>query len=193
MPTASLAKPKGGEPRRDRPLRRQWAKAAGARVYDRACTGAGLTDIRQRPLRNAPFSAGLVVVAGGLNPIPFRTRPLNPPAPMVLCLKTRESRSLPGLPSTERKKLTRSFSSTKHIAIGPFRQGRSQARLTTSGLCAVRTPASGALPSASGASPPGSGDCASGPPASPRQAQTGSATKLKQYRGVEQPGSSSGS
>ena len=44
--------------------------------------------------------AGLVVMARGLNPIPFRTRPLNPSAPMVLCLKTRESRSPPGLQST---------------------------------------------------------------------------------------------
>jgi hypothetical protein len=34
------------------------------------------------------------------NPIPSRTRPLNSSAPMVLCLKTRESRSLPGLPRT---------------------------------------------------------------------------------------------
>ena len=33
------------------------------------------------------------------NPIPSRTRPLNAPAPMVLCLKTRESRSPPDLPS----------------------------------------------------------------------------------------------
>ena len=31
------------------------------------------------------------------HPIPFRTRTLNPFAPMVLCLKARESRSLPGL------------------------------------------------------------------------------------------------
>ena len=42
--------------------------------------------------------------SGGLsgvlkNPIPSRTRPLNAPAPMVLCLKARESRSPPGLPS----------------------------------------------------------------------------------------------
>ena len=34
------------------------------------------------------------------NPIPSRTRPLNAPAPMVLCLKTRESRSPPDLPRT---------------------------------------------------------------------------------------------
>src|SRR3954470_17295411 len=33
------------------------------------------------------------------NPIPSRTRPLNAPAPMVLCLKARESRSPPDLPS----------------------------------------------------------------------------------------------
>jgi hypothetical protein len=32
--------------------------------------------------------------------IPFRTRSLKPVAPMVLCLKARESRSLPGLPAT---------------------------------------------------------------------------------------------
>src|SRR3977135_215329 len=48
-----------------------------------------------------PSFAGLVVVAGSLNPIPSRTRPLNFPAPMVVRLKTRESRSLPGLPRTE--------------------------------------------------------------------------------------------
>ena len=44
--------------------------------------------------------AGLVALARSLNPIPSRTRPLNSSAPMVLCLKTRESRSLPGLPRT---------------------------------------------------------------------------------------------
>jgi hypothetical protein len=48
-----------------------------------------------------PSFAGLVVFAGSLNPIPFRTRPLNSPAPMVLSLKTWKSRSLPGLPRTE--------------------------------------------------------------------------------------------
>ncbi len=41
--------------------------------------------------------ADLVVLAGVPHPIPFRTRSLSPPAPMVLCLKARESRSLPGL------------------------------------------------------------------------------------------------
>src|SRR5215470_13850383 len=45
--------------------------------------------------------AGLVVLAGSLNPIPSRTRPSKSPAPMVLSLKTWKSRSLPGLPRTE--------------------------------------------------------------------------------------------
>ena len=48
-----------------------------------------------------PSFAGLVVLAESLNPIPFRTRPLNSPAPMVLSLKTWKSRSLPGLPRTD--------------------------------------------------------------------------------------------
>src|SRR5215510_1146361 len=46
--------------------------------------------------------AGLVVLAGSLNPIPSRTRPLNSPAPMVLSLKAWKSRSLPGLPRTDK-------------------------------------------------------------------------------------------
>src|SRR5580704_8141839 len=48
-----------------------------------------------------PFFAGLVVIAGEFHPIPFRTRPLKPPAPMVLRVNTRESRSPPGLPKTD--------------------------------------------------------------------------------------------
>ncbi len=42
-----------------------------------------------------PRLEGLVVTARGKHPIPFRTRPLSPVAPMVLRLKTRESRSPP--------------------------------------------------------------------------------------------------
>ena len=42
------------------------------------------------------FFAGLVTFAGRSDPIPSRTRPSNAQAPMVLCLKTWESRSLPG-------------------------------------------------------------------------------------------------
>ncbi len=45
----------------------------------------------------SPF-AGLVTFAQRQDPIPSRTRPSNAEAPMVLCLKTWESRSLPGLP-----------------------------------------------------------------------------------------------
>ncbi len=63
----------------------------------------------------SPCSAGLVVLAGGLNPIPFRTRPLNPPAPMVLHLKMRESRSLPGLQSTDFKIIHENLLNTHSI------------------------------------------------------------------------------
>ena len=52
------------------------------------------------------FFADLVVLAEEFHPIPFRTRPLKPPAPMVLRLKTRESRSLPGLPRTFAPKIS---------------------------------------------------------------------------------------
>ena len=57
--------------------------------------------------------AGLVAIAGGPNPIPFRTRPLNSPAPMILSPKAWESRSLPGLPSADESNVLReTFSST---------------------------------------------------------------------------------
>ena len=39
----------------------------------------------------------LVIIAKGQYPIPFRTRKSSLSAPMVLCLKTRESRTLPGI------------------------------------------------------------------------------------------------
>src|SRR5258708_15216672 len=45
--------------------------------------------------------ADLVVIAKEFYPIPFRTRPSKPSASMVLRLKPRESRALPGLPRTE--------------------------------------------------------------------------------------------
>src|ERR1700712_1941903 len=50
---------------------------------------------------NDPRFAGLVALAECPDPIPSRTRPSNAPAPMVLCLKTWESRSSPGLQNTE--------------------------------------------------------------------------------------------
>ena len=42
----------------------------------------------------------LVIIAKGPHPIPFRTRKLSPSAPMVLCLKIWESRTLPGFIKT---------------------------------------------------------------------------------------------
>ena len=58
--------------------------------------------IRAYPARTSflPF-ADLVVIAKEFYPIPFRTRPSKPSASMVLRLKPRESRTLPGLPRTE--------------------------------------------------------------------------------------------
>src|SRR5712671_444284 len=58
---------------------------------------------RWNPRYSNPFFAGLVVIAGEFHPIPFRTRPLKPPAPMVLRVNTRESRSSPGLQRTDQQ------------------------------------------------------------------------------------------
>lgn len=55
--------------------------------------------------RHSLFFAGLVVIARGPHTIPFRTGSLNPSAPMVLCLKARESRSLPALLRTDKSLL----------------------------------------------------------------------------------------
>ena len=62
------------------------------------------TRMRWNPRYSNPFFAGLVVIAGEFHPIPFRTRPLKPPAPMVLRVNTRESRSPPGLQKTDHSK-----------------------------------------------------------------------------------------
>ena len=79
-----------------------------------------------------PFFAGLVVIAGEFHPIPFRTRPLKPPAPMVLRANTRESRSPPGQPRTDVKesRLTRN-KRPRHPA-RPFCFSGSPARATLS-------------------------------------------------------------
>src|ERR1700730_14736530 len=76
------------------------------------------------PRYSNPFFAGLVVIAGEFHPIPFRTRPLKPPAPMVLRVNTRESRSPPGLPNTDRKK--------------PPSHNKSPAREIARGFCVSR-------------------------------------------------------
>src|SRR5262247_2526013 len=65
--------------------------------------------MRQAACFRNPSFAGLVVIAGSLNPIPSRTRPLNSPAPMVLSLKAWKSRSLPGLPRTDNLLVTIEF------------------------------------------------------------------------------------
>ena len=59
-----------------------------------------LPDISSKPQGRKASSifAGLVAQAKQQDPIPSRTRPSNASAPMVLCLKARESRSPPGPP-----------------------------------------------------------------------------------------------
>src|SRR5580692_12645684 len=64
-----------------------------------ACTSIA---IQKSSLLQFPFFADLVVIARSLYPIPSRTRPSKSSAPMVLNLKVWKSRSLPGLPRTER-------------------------------------------------------------------------------------------
>ena len=56
--------------------------------------------------RNSVVFAGPVALAGSFHPIPFRTRSLKSPAPMVLRLKAWESRSPPGLPSRQKPVFT---------------------------------------------------------------------------------------
>ena len=51
-----------------------------------------------------------MVLAERLHSIPFRTRKLRAPAPMVLCLKAWESRTLPGLLNVKRESLARNTS-----------------------------------------------------------------------------------
>ena len=107
-----------------------------------------------------PCFAGLVVIARSLNPIPFRTRPLNSSAPMVLRLKAWESRSPPGLPSTEsQRKILRTFSlrdCSGRSACEPMEAKRKSAYAQ-------------------------------------RFVRLGAPSRTKGFRGVEQPGSSSGS
>ena len=54
-----------------------------------------------------------VNIAKVLHPIPFRTRKLSPSAPMVLCLKTRKSRTLPGNLKEHAMKIKSSLKSIK--------------------------------------------------------------------------------
>ena len=84
------------------------------------------TDIRPpSPVVRNPFFAGLVALARRSDPIPSRTRPSNASAPMVLCLKTWESRSSPGLQRTKQPFLLASPDPQRRRAAtpaGPERQ-----------------------------------------------------------------------
>ena len=63
--------------------------------------------------------ADLVALPGVPHPIPFRTRSLSPPGPMVLRLKARESRSPPGPPKGyQTKVLEPSLTINKHPDAG---------------------------------------------------------------------------
>ena len=54
-----------------------------------------------------------MILATDKHPIPFRTRKSSPSAPMVLCLKARKSRSLPGLNKLKFMKIASSLKSLK--------------------------------------------------------------------------------
>ena len=90
------------------------------------------------------------------NPIPSRTRPLNTPAPMVLCLKARESRSPPD----------------PHTAIRATHDPTHARRRPDPSIPSTRPIPGRATASRRAAAPEGS---------------------TTTWRGVEQPGSSSGS
>ena len=55
-----------------------------------------------------------MIIAKGPHPIPFRTRKLRPSAPMVLCLKTWKSRTLPGFKVIKIMKIASSLKSLKN-------------------------------------------------------------------------------
>ena len=86
------------------------------------------------------FFADLVVLAEEFHPIPFRTRPLKPPAPMVLRLKTRESRSLPGLPRTfaSRSARARRLKKIRRKTVPPSQTTKSPAREISRGFLLLR-------------------------------------------------------
>src|SRR5690606_38527544 len=81
-------------------LRRGGAHAPGS---SRRSSGSAPEASRSEPepkSRKMCFSPTLWLLRGAQDPIPSRTRPSNPSAPMVLSLKTWESRSPQGLPKT---------------------------------------------------------------------------------------------
>ena len=73
-----------------------------------------LRSTSERLLADTLSLSGPVARARSANPIPSRTRPLNSEAPMVLCLKTRESRSPPGQTRTDHGEASSHPSSRRH-------------------------------------------------------------------------------
>ena len=93
---------------------------------------------------NPPF-AGLVAFARRSDPIPSRTRPSNASAPMVLCLKTRESRSSPGLQSADYRKTWGRTTTDRSVARpGPPAGPSSSSLLKSPPLAAARISLRGA-------------------------------------------------
>src|ERR1700682_6482016 len=64
--------------------------------------------------------AGLVAIAGGPNPIPFRTRPLHSQAAMIIRLNAGESRWLPGLPRAASQSSSRNLLFHTSFSTPPF-------------------------------------------------------------------------
>ena len=73
---------------------RQPMHQASSTAASRYARSSVLSDLQSSP---QDCFEGLVATARGKHPVPSRTRPLSPVAPMVLRLKTWESRSPPGL------------------------------------------------------------------------------------------------
>ena len=67
----------------------------------------------------------LVAMPEGPHPIPFRTRSLSPPGPMVLRLKARESRSPPGLQDGRTSQMTLPFRTFPGFCRGVEQSGSS--------------------------------------------------------------------
>jgi hypothetical protein len=103
-PRSETRKPETGQRKRKLAVPQVRALAKSQFCFFASNRNPDLGPRKQNPARARlpdPSFAGLVALARRLDPIPSRTRPSNALAPMVLCLKTRESRSSPGLQSTD--------------------------------------------------------------------------------------------
>jgi hypothetical protein len=128
------------------PERRGRAKRLKTRIRNASPigrSGALAPKVRHLTVRSGNrgplFFAGLVAFARCPDPIPSRTRPSTAFAPMVLCLKTWESRSLPGQPRTSnlgplRLRLNAVLHSLFIRRLPPSQGQRSQAHNTRRGV-----------------------------------------------------------